>query len=118
MIHCFLHMGQELACVTVPTHEIIEQVAHHPRVVPQIPEHEVDGEVERIHHAVLAFVHHPEGPQVKLMKAPMGECCALKPTLRERCRFGHRISSLRMIAARRSDRLLNLRDNYRRQTLK
>ena len=56
----------DLVRVAVEPHEVVEQVPHQPRVAVELPEHVVDREVERVHHAVLALVHHPEGLPVDL----------------------------------------------------
>ena len=60
--------GMQLACfwilhlivIAVQPHEGIEHISHDPRILFQLPEHLIDAQVQRVHHAVLALVDDPE----------------------------------------------------------
>ena len=46
--------------VTVMADEIVQQVLHHPRVLLQLPEHVINAQIQRVHHAVFAFIDDEE----------------------------------------------------------
>ena len=49
-----------LVGVAIAANKVVEQVADQPGIVIELPEHMIDGKVERVHHAVLALVDDPE----------------------------------------------------------
>ena len=46
--------------VTVTCRKPIQRTLHRPREPPQLEEQMIHGQIERVHHAVLAFVHDPD----------------------------------------------------------
>ena len=52
--------GFDLVVIAVSPGEISQNVEHDPGIVLQLPEGLIDGEVEGVHHAILALVDDPE----------------------------------------------------------